>query len=728
MVREFEGFIARKVPEVISTDGVPPHMQKFLLSRAQVEHMTARLPGKPICGEHAENVSVGRVLAARITSDGDWQVKFALNDDPAGKEAAAFVDMGHTVSLSLQHDSSDLEPIEVTLCQLPAREGSIITAGRNPLTSTNIPVYNDAWERIKATRRVKATQPNPSIICATLPPPASPMSSSSGAPAAPAATSAPATPAGAGGPAPPAAAAAPPTSGGGVTMLSSPPAPPPPAQQQPPAAVPPPAPAAPANQQPEAAVDPNDPVQQLGMSMLNVVSTRIATTEERQDLVTRTEAMKAAHEKEKAENARLRDELEATRQAQNTAAEAYRRNISEARHRNERDGMIPPGTASQMDRDYGHAQRAIAAASGGGGAPAASPSPSPAAAASADPMDNPDFINRLVSFKTSLLKHSVPPQAPGSFLSGASRGSAMPPPAAPQFPAATAAAGGPPPSSSSAPAHHHHYYQAPMSHMPLGGAAAGPGYASPHMFPVGSSGPMGSYVNLGQVGGSGFTVLKPTVAAAHPGEVEYGTDVSERVAVGPTTRVAASMPPVVHKKMCDEGIVSPSSLLPSGRTLYSPGYSDGAARVKASRLNYKGLSLMGGKDAGSYAYDGISPDQMFENHRRSGWTQQMQVPDLTADRAQALGWGNAARSVGRIFGNKTGAMGSATTLVPPVEYFPPSLRLHPGHPVMQLFLGGSNCADATRIKDLIPEHVLSANRAALGGDHHGGGKRSHSSL
>jgi hypothetical protein len=179
--RSFKGFIARNVPKVINASGVHPKMQQFLLSIDQVKQLCSKMVGIPICAEHEEKEVIGRCTGVRTMASKekedtlDVEVDMDLDTDvsPSAQDAAALMDLGYSMSLSLSHDPNDMTPVEITQCQTPARDGSVITAGRLPIDPKKIPVYNQYWQRIQASlARIRASRPSTdgqrTIIRATL--------------------------------------------------------------------------------------------------------------------------------------------------------------------------------------------------------------------------------------------------------------------------------------------------------------------------------------------------------------------------------------------------------------------------------------------------------------------------------------------------------------------------------------------------------------------------------
>ena len=137
------GYIARGVKRRelswLARGGKPRSESEF--KELTVEHcatMAPQLVGKPIKFAHKDS-KFGIVTASRFSEDsGDWEIDFEVsNDNPyTPKQVQATIESGLCLGLSLSHPQyfsgekkGQLagEPIEVSVCEIPAREGCYIT-------------------------------------------------------------------------------------------------------------------------------------------------------------------------------------------------------------------------------------------------------------------------------------------------------------------------------------------------------------------------------------------------------------------------------------------------------------------------------------------------------------------------------------------------------------------------------------------------------------------------
>jgi hypothetical protein len=137
------GYIARGVKRRelswLARGDKPKNESEF--KELTVEHCTTMAPqlvGKPIKFAHKDS-KFGIVTASRFSEDsGDWEIDFEVsNDNPyTPKQVQATIESGLCLGLSLSHPQyfsgekkGQLagEPIEVSVCEIPAREGCYIT-------------------------------------------------------------------------------------------------------------------------------------------------------------------------------------------------------------------------------------------------------------------------------------------------------------------------------------------------------------------------------------------------------------------------------------------------------------------------------------------------------------------------------------------------------------------------------------------------------------------------
>lgn len=725
--RVFSGYIARRIPEHHDPSWMPPHMHRYLLHRKQAEYITERLPGIPICGEHDEGIHIGKVLEAKVKANGDWAVRFQLNTDTqqAAEYAAAFVDLGYARSLSLQHDSVTNEPIEVTICQVPARAGSVIEDGMVALDNSKIPIYNHQWQRVRASARVRAHLPRaaaPSVVDARVT--ASAMSSSDGAgghqsvaeQAAAIIHSAPgdiggpmlaqmsaildghgpvgrtlagghtparsaAAPAGSdGGGAPP---AGPPATGPGsaapaLTPLTSPPAAgsgePPSvgggvAPSQPPAAA-----AADTGAGAPAGEAPHDAVAALVSATETVAGASIATSRDRAALINAGEAVVT-------ELARTRRELEearstiAARDRDREQTAAYVQRQLAAWRNNQDNGMTPRGTAEQMRHDIASGAvdqaRAVAAAS----ASAAAPAPPPATI-------EPSVARRLEQFKalaSAVLTSHVQPQRAGSSTPTRSAPAAAPASAPPAVTVAAAA-------SAPAPAPMAYPWQLPE------GMAAWYSHPPPLLTPYYGPGMM-----PGAPPGSGY------VSASWPGPVAPPSRTGHVAAAAPPP--PAPEAPMEYKRIPGEGSISDASGLPIGRMVWSEPVSTSTVhRTRVAASAYRA------RVDGSRMTASAEPEPFVDGSPFNPARVYAHAPDPREDRVAVCGWGNQARQLQNSV--LSGGFEVPTSVeVPPPEYFPPRTRITASHPLYALLANGPTSVGTTITRDMLPDNIADVIKA-----------------
>lgn len=106
----------------------PPPSDHYRLTSDQLRALSALLVGKPIRIEHKDK-TVGQVKSAQFDNNVltvDWD----LLDDHVGWAAEHLIDSGKSPQLSLKHvqySNGVVEPIEVSLVQVGARDGCVIS-------------------------------------------------------------------------------------------------------------------------------------------------------------------------------------------------------------------------------------------------------------------------------------------------------------------------------------------------------------------------------------------------------------------------------------------------------------------------------------------------------------------------------------------------------------------------------------------------------------------------
>jgi len=106
----------------------PPPSDHYRLTSEQLRALSALLVGKPIRIEHKDQ-TVGHVKSAQFDNN-VLSVDWDLLDDHVGWAAEHLIDSGKSPELSLKHvqySNGVVEPIEVSLVQVGARDGCVIS-------------------------------------------------------------------------------------------------------------------------------------------------------------------------------------------------------------------------------------------------------------------------------------------------------------------------------------------------------------------------------------------------------------------------------------------------------------------------------------------------------------------------------------------------------------------------------------------------------------------------
>ena len=169
--RVFKGYLARDLPQTLWFKGKPKNeAEHFALTVSEAETMNERIAGIPIVVEHNENVRVGTVIGGEVVKGSkgtaDWTVDFRLDtsSSEAARDQAAMVDLGYAESLSLHHDRIGPQPVEVTICQFPARNGATIYQGKlEGIDQKKKEFYNQVFansqQRVKGSASASSSTP-----------------------------------------------------------------------------------------------------------------------------------------------------------------------------------------------------------------------------------------------------------------------------------------------------------------------------------------------------------------------------------------------------------------------------------------------------------------------------------------------------------------------------------------------------------------------------------------
>lgn len=123
-----------------------PHEKRLELTRTQLEQMFPRMRDIPISIEH-HGARCGRVLRPYFDDDGSACIEFELDvDSTLGKQAFLYMCSG-MIGLSLSHDATTLDPVEISLCLEGARANTgvlqVIPSSSMETESTESPEPSD---------------------------------------------------------------------------------------------------------------------------------------------------------------------------------------------------------------------------------------------------------------------------------------------------------------------------------------------------------------------------------------------------------------------------------------------------------------------------------------------------------------------------------------------------------------------------------------------------------
>jgi len=125
-IEGFEGIFLLDPPDEPTFSGAPKNTNERLeLSKRGLREMWPRLKGLPLRTEHY-HVDIGQITHVWF-KDGKAYCRFYLQDEPWTKGTLDKLKSGEFRSLSLKHDPETYIPLEMTLCQKPAREGCVLT-------------------------------------------------------------------------------------------------------------------------------------------------------------------------------------------------------------------------------------------------------------------------------------------------------------------------------------------------------------------------------------------------------------------------------------------------------------------------------------------------------------------------------------------------------------------------------------------------------------------------
>jgi len=154
-MRRYTGVVVRRPLAQRSFTGAPQtDAQRLEMTEGDVAALWSRLTNLPLCYNHQDTNVIGRVVRPFRTAEGDVAVEIELNDSLAARALEPQIVRGLFRGLSLKHNRETLEPLEVSLCDRGAREGTW-------LEQQSVPVGDKS-----------VTQPLPprsAIVCASWP-------------------------------------------------------------------------------------------------------------------------------------------------------------------------------------------------------------------------------------------------------------------------------------------------------------------------------------------------------------------------------------------------------------------------------------------------------------------------------------------------------------------------------------------------------------------------------
>lgn len=124
----FTGVLVPRPPRSRSFQGEPQTLEQFYeLSEDDIRELWPRLSNLPIRYNHHDRAVLGHVVRPFRAENGDVCVELELNDSLAARALAPHIVKGVFRGLSLKHNRHSLEPLEVSICDKGARDGSWLT-------------------------------------------------------------------------------------------------------------------------------------------------------------------------------------------------------------------------------------------------------------------------------------------------------------------------------------------------------------------------------------------------------------------------------------------------------------------------------------------------------------------------------------------------------------------------------------------------------------------------
>ena len=120
------------------------HGQKWELTRSEAQEMLNEMHHLPVCWEHNQEKQLGRIVGSQITDDNKWEVEFEI--DPGHDWLNKVLDSKLNLELSLAHWQKVRKPIEVSICKIGSRAGSVIYSGSNSSADSQ---HRDKFSKIQ---------------------------------------------------------------------------------------------------------------------------------------------------------------------------------------------------------------------------------------------------------------------------------------------------------------------------------------------------------------------------------------------------------------------------------------------------------------------------------------------------------------------------------------------------------------------------------------------------
>lgn len=130
------GRIVPQVAAALTHNGWPTNRaQELELTSDCLDQLWPGMPNLPLCVNHKDHLKIGRVVKPYKDGDGAACVEFEIDESASGKLVQKLVTDRVVYGLSLKHDpNSPMKPIEVSVCEVPGRDGSYITELISPET------------------------------------------------------------------------------------------------------------------------------------------------------------------------------------------------------------------------------------------------------------------------------------------------------------------------------------------------------------------------------------------------------------------------------------------------------------------------------------------------------------------------------------------------------------------------------------------------------------------